>query len=189
MASQHDTVTISLNVLLDALDAPTVLVDHDYRIHTANRAYCEAYGVAPDEVVGRTCHEVSHGSPEPCHRHGECCPHRQVFESGASCDVAHTHRRADGTLEAVSIRAHLVRDHAGQPYLMESVQQQPLTLPAGDSDVHRLNRIEAEVIRDLLQQRYNRREIAEKLGISERTLYRKLNKYALIEPEPAEVGR
>lgn len=184
MPNHTDTVTIPLNVLLDALDAPSVLVDGDYRIRSANRAYCDAYGVTPDRLVGRTCHSVSHGSDEPCHLHGEQCPLQQVFTSGRSCDVEHHHHLGDGRLERVHIRAHLVHDNSGTPYLMETVVQE--TLPAeaegGENDLS-LRRIEAEVIRDLLRQQYNRREIAAKLGISERTLYRKLNKYALLESD------
>ena len=182
MPNQQDTVTIPLDVLLDALDTPTVLVDRNYRIRSANRAYCAAYGVTATEVAGRTCHEVSHGSDQPCHLHGENCPHQTVFTSGASCDVEHRHRLPGDQLEIVSIRAHLVHDHEGTPFLMETVTQHSLPCEVADED-RSLRRIEAEVIRDLLRKHLNRREIAEKLGISERTLYRKLNKYALLETE------
>lgn len=177
MPCQTDTVSIALGALLDAFETPTALIAADYRIHAANRAYCLAYGVSAEAVVGRTCHEVSHASPEPCHRHGEDCPHPSVFGSGARCVTRHLHRNDDGTVASVDLSACLVRDTAGVPFMMESLclrppQDQQAQCPPREAS-------EAETIVGLLQRAYNRRQIAAELGVSERTLYRKLHKYAL----------
>ncbi len=116
-------IVIPLHALLETRDTPTVMVDRDYRIVAANRAYCESYGVTNESVVGRTCHEVSHHSPVPCHRNGEECPYREVFEHERASVVLHTHHDFDDGHDYVRIHAHPLRDMEGRVYLMESLQR------------------------------------------------------------------
>ena len=55
------------------------LVDLDHVIRRVNKTMAEALGVTPDELVGRKCHEVVHGSDEPV----AACPHmRLLADSG-----------------------------------------------------------------------------------------------------------
>lgn len=116
-------IVIPLHALLDTRDSPTVLVDENYRIVAANRAYCESYGVSAESVVGRTCHEISHRSPVPCHEHGEQCPHREVFEHGRPSDVLHAHTDFQNRPDYVRIRSHPIQDADGRRYMMESFQR------------------------------------------------------------------
>ena len=62
-----------LTSFIDSLAEPRILVDLDYRILAANKAYRDAY--APRQsVVGRHCYEVSHHYTIPCDQAGENCP-------------------------------------------------------------------------------------------------------------------
>jgi len=117
------TILIPLHALLATRDAPTVLVDADYRIVAANQAYCDSYGVSQAAVVGRTCHETSHRSAVPCHEHGEECPHRKVFATHTPGEALHTHFAADGQPDHVRIQAHPLQDADGKTYMMESFQR------------------------------------------------------------------
>lgn len=116
-------IVITLDSLLESRDGPTVLIDSDYRIVAANKAYCESYGVSMASVVGRTCHEISHHSDVPCHEHGEHCPHREVFEHGTACEVSHVHFDFNKHADCVRIRAYPLHDESGRRYLMESIQR------------------------------------------------------------------
>lgn len=116
-------IVIPLQSLLETYDGPAVLIDRDYRIVAANRAYCESYEVAPDKVVGKTCHEVSHHSPVPCHEHGEACPHREVFLSNQGGEVLHTHYDFENRPDYVRIRARPLGDAAGEVFMLESLQR------------------------------------------------------------------
>lgn len=113
----------SLQSLIDMQDCPAVLIDEGYRIVAANRAYQLAYGVDTHQLIGRTCHEVSHHRDSPCHLHGEDCPHLQVFSQGQAQRVLHTHFDGRGQPEYVSIKGHPVMLPDGKMYLGESIQR------------------------------------------------------------------
>ena len=76
------SIGLDVGSVLNIQQNPMVLINRDYRIIAANRAYQDAYGVRADEVVGKCCHEISHHSPVPCHMCGEDCPHQAVFNTG-----------------------------------------------------------------------------------------------------------
>lgn len=116
-------IVVPLYSLLETRDNPTVLVDKDYRIVAANKAYCESYGVPSDQIIGKCCHEVSHRSERPCHLNGEQCPHQEVFATAMPCEVLHTHIDFQGRPDHVRILAHPIHDADGQMYLMESIHR------------------------------------------------------------------
>ena len=118
-----DKIVIPLHSLLETRDTPTVLVDREYKIVAANKVYCDSYGIPPDQIVGKTCHEVSHRSTTPCHLNGEQCPHQEVFATAGPCEVLHTHYDFENRPDHVRIRAHPIHDSQGQMYLMESIQR------------------------------------------------------------------
>ena len=118
-----ERIVIPLHSLLETRDNPTVLVDHDYSIVAANKAYCDSYGIPQDQIIGKKCHEVSHRSDQPCHLNGEQCPHQEVFATGGACEVLHTHYDFENRPDHVRIRAHPIHDSKGQMYLMESIHR------------------------------------------------------------------
>jgi transcriptional regulator with PAS, ATPase and Fis domain len=118
-----ERIVIPLHSLLETRDNPTVLVDHDYSIVAANKAYCDSYGIPQDQIIGKKCHEVSHRSNQPCHMNGEQCPHQDVFATGGACEVLLTHYDFENRPDHVRIRAHPIHDSKGQMYLMESIHR------------------------------------------------------------------
>ena len=115
--------SIRIQSLVEAQEAPTVVVDREYRIVAANAAYCASYGVQPTEIVGRRCHEVSHHSPVPCHLNGEHCPHHEVFSTLKPFDVLHTHYDQHDHPDHVRIKAYPLQDAGGAAYLMETIHR------------------------------------------------------------------
>lgn len=117
------TTAISLVELVETQEAPSVIIDKDYYILAANRKYCASYGISPEEVTGKRCHEVSHHSAVPCHLNGEQCPHKEVFSSGKPYEVLHTHYDFQNRPDHVRIKAHPLRDIMGKSMLMESIHR------------------------------------------------------------------
>ena len=112
---------IELQSIIDAHDNAFVLIDENYTIVAANKAYSDAYGVKPEEIVGNKCHKVSHHSDAPCHLNGEDCPHKQVFETGQPHQVLHIHFDQHRQEEHVRIKGSPIRGADGKLYLGESV--------------------------------------------------------------------
>jgi len=110
-----------LQSLIDVQENPFVLIDENYRIVAANRAYCVTYGIDKNEVVGKTCHEVSHRSPVPCHQNGEDCPHQEVFRSGQPHEVIHTHFDRHNRPEYARIKGHPIQGPGHHRYLGEAI--------------------------------------------------------------------
>jgi transcriptional regulator with PAS, ATPase and Fis domain len=112
---------IELQSVIDAHDNAFVVIDENYTIVAANKAYSDVYGVDPAEIVGRKCHQVSHHSDLPCHLNGEDCPHKQVFETGQPHQVLHIHFDQNKQAEHVRIKGSPIRGADGELYLGESV--------------------------------------------------------------------
>lgn len=110
-----------LQSLIDVQENPFVLIDENYRIVAANRAYCVNYGIDSEKVVGRLCHEISHLSAVPCHQNGEDCPHQEVFRTGLMHEVVHTHFDSKNRPEHVRIKGHPIRGANQKLYLGEAV--------------------------------------------------------------------
>jgi transcriptional regulator with PAS, ATPase and Fis domain len=107
--------------LLDIQDDPFVLIDRDYRIVAANRAYADTYETSGQAVVGRACYEVSHHATRPCHQNGENCPLVHVLATGQACEVVHVHFDRDSHAERVRLTGYPVRGADGGFYLGERI--------------------------------------------------------------------
>jgi PAS domain S-box-containing protein len=99
--------------ILDTMDAGVISIDADYRIKSANKAFCGQVGRGASEIIGKHCYEVTHGSFRPCYEEGEECAVRQVFEDGGSHVALHHHTDAEGSLMYVETKAFPVKDTSG----------------------------------------------------------------------------
>ncbi|HET7774954.1 MAG TPA: PAS domain-containing protein, partial [Azospira sp.] len=128
---------------LDGLPEPRIVMDADYRIVAANKAYRREYagsgsgGVA--SILGRRCYEVSHHFTVPCDQAGESCPLKLSQEEGASRRVLHLHHTPRGE-EHVDVETTPVRDQEGRiVYFVETLRmvQQASSRPAAQGLVGR----------------------------------------------------
>ena len=62
----------------DAVPDLIAVIDKNFRIIRANRAMAEAVGAAPEELIGRPCYHIMHGTEFPV----DTCPHRKLVEDG-----------------------------------------------------------------------------------------------------------
>jgi PAS domain S-box-containing protein len=99
--------------LFHAVDEGFIIIDRDFRIVTANRAYERMFAENGEEVIGRRCYEVAHGADRPCHERGLGCSAREVFERGESPAVLHRHAAKNGNTLYFETRAFPIRDDSG----------------------------------------------------------------------------
>ncbi len=99
--------------VLDSVDEGFIIVDRDYVILTANRAYCNQLGLPPASVVGGHCYSVSHKRSRPCYTQGEECAVKRVFETGEPYTACHRHQDFEGGVLYVETKAFPLKDDAG----------------------------------------------------------------------------
>jgi two-component system, cell cycle sensor histidine kinase and response regulator CckA len=102
--------------ILETIDEGFIVIDRDYQIISANKAYCAQVGISHDDILGRKCHEVSHASPRPCFEGDStdhACAVKRTFETGGPHAEIHVHRNIRGEPLNVETRSFPLRDAAG----------------------------------------------------------------------------
>ena len=100
--------------ILDTVDEGFIVVDRDYRIQTANRAYCDRLPVPCSEIIGKHCYEVSYGKSRPCFEEGEKCAVHQAFADGNPHSTLHKHAGPDNSVLFVETKAYPLKDISGK---------------------------------------------------------------------------
>ena len=104
-----------LDALLSYLEhqpEPRILIDRNYTIIAANRAYHATFG-NQQQLIGRHCYEVSHHYTRPCDQAGETCPLKASMQSGQSQRTLHLHHTARGE-EHVDVELTPIRNQDGE---------------------------------------------------------------------------
>ncbi len=122
--------------ILDAVDEGFIIIDRNFRILSANRAYADQVKMTLEEIIGRHCYELSHHLTEPCADAQHPCSVRQVFDTGESSTAVHTHY-----------------DKAGKPLYVET-KSYPLSKDATGNIITVI-----ETITDITEQKRNAEEI------------------------------
>ena len=176
--SKENKPTFNLQSILDLHDNPFVIIDGNYNIIEANRAYCSYYEISHNDVVGSKCHMIHHKSKLPCHSYGEECPMKRVMESGDRYEVSHVHHNREHFPECVSVKGFPITDEHGVRFLGEEIEK--IEAITKERENNPIQSLEARYIAQLLEEHDgHRRKVAEILKVSERTLYRKLVSYNL----------
>ncbi len=120
---------------LDAFGDQLLIIGTDFRVLTANRRFLQDLGLKAEQVVGRRCYELTHGSTVPCGDCGENCPLEAVIATGETTRVTHEHLDAVGAHRFVDIVGAPLRDPSGRIVgIIESIR-----------DVTRQKQLDAEL--------------------------------------------
>jgi PAS domain S-box-containing protein len=127
-----------LQRLIDAVPDGVRVIDENYRVLMANRAYCEKMSASPDKVIGAPCYQA-HGRDEPCAPTMITCPIHARPADGQQLKYVHRHIDKDGQEFHVEITAagfEGSRDGAPQRLIVEAIRD--LTQQARYSQEQRL---------------------------------------------------
>jgi len=102
--------------ILESVGEGFAVIDPDYRIISANRAYCEQIKSSPADIVGRYCYEVSHRFDRPCFQEGEECAPMHTFKTGAPHSSFHIHYDKDGAALYIETKSFPMKDESGNIY-------------------------------------------------------------------------
>ena len=111
--------------LIDAIPDGIRVIDEDFRIIMANKAYCRQQHIEMADVGGSPCHLSSHGRNTPCPPSLMTCPLFEVRKSGRPVKLQHHHQRQGGELFHVEVSAApLVVKRQGKNcfYVVESIR-------------------------------------------------------------------
>ncbi len=95
-------------------DAISVIDARDYGIVDVNTAFLFDRGLTKDEVIGRTCHEVTHRFPVPCTVPGDPCPLCDTVKLGKYTTYEYVHYNSDGRKIYAEISTNPLRVNSGQ---------------------------------------------------------------------------
>ncbi len=99
--------------ILDTVDEGFIVVDRDFRLLIANKAYCREFAGTCDNIIGRHCYEITHKADRPCHQNRADCSVHHAFVTGEPCSAVHRHENEDGTILYFETKAFPVKDAAG----------------------------------------------------------------------------
>jgi PAS domain S-box-containing protein len=89
------------STMLDNIPEEIALLDAEsLKIIDVNRTFLEQYGMAREEVVGRTCYAITHGSGAPCSGEDHLCP---LYVEGGEESFVHCHRDREGKTRYMEI--------------------------------------------------------------------------------------
>ena len=99
--------------ILNSVDEGFIVLDREYRIQSANKAFCKMVGLSEDQVIGGLCYEISPHCNRPCFESGEDCPVKRTFATGAARTAIHIHKNASGARQYTELKSYPLFDASG----------------------------------------------------------------------------
>lgn len=99
--------------ILHGLHEGILVIDRNYVIADVNNNYVEKSRLTREEILGRKCFAITHGSNKPCSSLGEVCELINVFNTGKSCTYIHEHVGSNGEKLFVDIILSPIFDENG----------------------------------------------------------------------------
>lgn len=100
--------------ILEAVDEGFIVIDPEYKIISANKAYLNMINRPEEDVKGEYCYKLSHRLCRPCCEVGENCAVSVTLKTGTPQTVAHTHHDEAGHPVFVEIKSFPVKDDSGK---------------------------------------------------------------------------
>jgi two-component system NtrC family sensor kinase len=103
-----------IKTLWEGFKEAIFLLKSNFEIVDANDAMLKLLGMSRDQVIGRTCHEISHGLIAPCNSSSCQCPMRETLETGRSAHAIHVHLDRDNKPRYMEVSAFPLKNYLGQ---------------------------------------------------------------------------
>jgi len=120
-------------------DAISVIDVRDFRIVDVNAAFLSDMGLTREEVIGKTCHEVTHRSSVPCSAPGHPCPLCDTVNFGKYSTCEHIHYSSDGRKIHAEVSTSPVKDADGQVVRVIHVSRDISARKAADMEMSKLS--------------------------------------------------
>jgi PAS domain S-box-containing protein len=100
--------------VLNSLSDPLLVIDpNDYTITRVNEAALKQLKLRKEDLIGKTCYEITHHRSTPCKPPHDICPIQEMLKTGKAVTVEHTHFDKDNNEIHVEVSVSPVRNHEG----------------------------------------------------------------------------
>ncbi|NJD53443.1 MAG: PAS domain S-box protein [Candidatus Methanoperedens sp.] len=103
-----ETVINSMN------DAIAIIDINNFRITDVNSVFLEIYGMKKEELMGKTCYEITHKRSSPCTSPDDICPLINTLNSGKYSEAEHVHYIRGGKKQYVEVSTSPIKDKTGK---------------------------------------------------------------------------
>ena len=105
-----------VEALLEGAPIGIFLVDGEFAIRYVNPVLAEWIGKDPTEMVGRKCHEILFGNPEPCKDGKKTCPAEEALGSAKiTGPVTFLRQSPEGRQQYLRVHSHPILDGSKRP--------------------------------------------------------------------------
>ncbi|MCX9083140.1 MAG: PAS domain-containing protein [Candidatus Methanoperedens sp.] len=101
-------------VLSSMKDAICIINVNNFKIIDVNSVFLKNYGMKKEEVIGKSCYEITHKRSEPCIPPYDICPLRETLKSGEHSAAEHVHYKKDGEKQYVEVSTSPILDEHGR---------------------------------------------------------------------------
>ncbi|MGD0844051.1 MAG: response regulator [Geobacteraceae bacterium] len=99
--------------ILSSIDEAFVVIDREYQIVSANRAFCEQTGMPLADIIGKHCYEISHRLTRPCHEVDRNCACKRTFETGEASIFVYKLTDEECNQTHLETKTYAMKDEAG----------------------------------------------------------------------------
>jgi PAS domain S-box-containing protein len=101
--------------VFDSISEQIIIINTEsYTIIDANRAVLNQLKLKREEVIGKSCYEVTHKRASRCVAPDDLCPIGEMLKAGKPITVEHTHYDADCKPFYVEVSAYPIKDSDGK---------------------------------------------------------------------------
>jgi two-component system, cell cycle sensor histidine kinase and response regulator CckA len=102
-----------MRTILNSVDEGFIVIDRNYHILAANRAFCDLVNLPEEQVIGGLCHQITRQSAQPCSVSGLDCPIQHTFDSGGVHAAFQTRQDAAGAEQHLELMSYPIFDASG----------------------------------------------------------------------------
>jgi len=95
-------------------DIISVIDVANFKIMDVNQVFLDEYGMKREEVIGKTCYEISHHRSTPCTPPEDTCPLLDTLKTGKYSYAEHIHYTLEGKKIYVEVSTSPIRDGEGK---------------------------------------------------------------------------
>jgi PAS domain S-box-containing protein len=104
-----------LKTVLDSLHDSVMIIDaREFKIVGANASFLKEFGVQEKEVIGRTCHEITHHLSDICQPPDNPCPLLNTVKTRGHSLVEHVHYTSDNKKIYAEVSTSPIKDASGK---------------------------------------------------------------------------